>query len=101
MTPPPTTSTASYSPFWALFAFFAALTFLQASYLLNDISERDRLQSAQIRMNAALHNAKIVNQTLESTSQDLLTLSAESAEAAKIVTEFKIQFTTPAKLDKN
>jgi hypothetical protein len=86
-----------HSPFWALLAVFGVLLFLQAMYVLDDFKQRSQILSARAQLKTALTQAGALNQTTEAVGRDLLALSTNSVEAAKIIAEFKIKLNTPPK----
>ena len=88
-------ATKIYSPFWALCLLFATLIALQISYVMSDFGLKSQLQAARAQLKPTLTQAQTVSQTTEAVGRDLVTLSANSTEAAKIISEFKIQLNTP------
>ena len=95
MTPPGTTA-KNYSPFWALLVLCATLIFLQATYLMDDFKQKSQIQTARSQVKPALAQAQTISQTTEAVGRELVTLAVNSAEAAKIISEFKIQLNQPA-----
>ena len=89
------TTSHLYSPFWPLFAFFAALMYLQATYVVNDYIQLREMRGAHAQLQGSLTKSRVVSPMIEAVSGELLTLAAESKEAAKIVAEFKIQVHVP------
>jgi hypothetical protein len=91
----PSRATQLHSPFWALCLVFLSLIFLQVSYVTDDFKERDQIQAARTQLNLPLAQAQTLNQITEAVGRDLLTLSTNSVEAAKIVAEFNIRINNP------
>jgi len=87
----------SYSPFWALLLVFAALIYLQFAYVMDDFKQRSQIRAASAQLNTARTQAQTIRQTTEAVGRDLLAMSTNSAEAAKIISEFKIQISNPSK----
>ena len=87
----------SYPPFWALWIVFLTMACLQAAYLSNELRQQSRIEATLAEMKVPLAQSQAVNQTIEAIGRELLALSADSTEAAKIVAEFKIKLTEPAK----
>ena len=85
-----------YSPFWVLTAVFLTLVVLQTIYLRGDFTKRNQIRVAREQLTAPLAKAQTINQMTEAVGRELLALSADSPEAAKIITEFKIQINAPA-----
>ena len=85
-----------YSPFWVLALVFLTLVFLQTIYLRGDFTKRNQIRTAREQLTAPLAKAQTINQMTEAVGRELLTLSADSPEAAKIIAEFKIQLNAPA-----
>ena len=92
--------TKTYSPFWALCILFVTLIFLQASYLRDDFKQQSQIQTARTQLKPALTQAQTISQTTEAVGRELVTLSADSPEAAKIISEFKIQLNKPPQPNK-
>ena len=90
----------SYSPFWAILAVFVTLIFLQTTYVMGDFEQKSQIKAAGAQVKPQLTQAKTVNQTTEALGRDLVALSANSTEAAKIVAEFKIRLNAPAEAPK-
>ena len=91
----PSTTAKSYSPFWALLVLCATLIFLQATYLIDDFRQKSQIQAAREQLKTALAQAQTISQTTEAVGRELVTLAANSPEAAKIISEFKIQLNQP------
>ena len=89
-----------YSPFWVLAAVFVALIYLQTTYLVGDFSKRGQIRAAREQLSAPLNKAQTINQMTEAVGRELLTLSTDSPEAAKIIAELKIQLNAPATVAK-
>ena len=96
--PRPTAKT--YSPFWALLALFLTLIVLQISYVIGDFKQQSQIQAARAQLTSPLTQARNINQTTEAVGRELIALSTNSAEAAKIIAEFKIQINQPAQAPK-
>ncbi len=94
------TAAKTYSPFWALCLVFATLITLQIAYVINDIEQRSQIRVARAQLQPMLNKAQTISQTTEAVGRDLVTLSTSSAEAAKIIAEFKIQLNKPAEAKK-
>jgi len=75
--------------------FFAALMYLQATYVVNDYIQLREMRGALSQLQGSLTKSRVVSPMIEAVSGELLTLAAESKEAAKIVAEFKIQVHVP------
>ena len=86
----------TFSPFWALCLLFATLIFLQAAYVIDDFNQQSQIQAARAQLKPMLTQAQTISQTTEAVGRDLVSLSANSGEAAKIIAEFKIQINKPA-----
>jgi len=91
----PNTAAKTYSPFWALCLLFATLIALQVAYVINDFEQRSQIKTMRAQLKPTLTQAQTISQTTEAVGRDLVTLSANSAEAAKIIAEFKIQLNKP------
>ncbi|MSU34303.1 MAG: hypothetical protein EXS36_04195 [Pedosphaera sp.] len=89
-------SSQLYSPFWPLFAFFAALSYLQATYLVADFPQLRELKGARSELENSLTQSRVVSRLIDAVSGELLAMAAQSSEAAKIVAEFKIQLDKPS-----
>lgn len=85
----------TYSPFWALVLVFATLIFLQAWYLKDDLSQRSQIEATQAQLKSLVGQAQTISQTTEAVGRELFALSSSSEEAARIITEFKIQLNQP------
>jgi 4-alpha-glucanotransferase len=84
-----------YSPFWAIWIVFLTLTILQVPNLTADFKQPPQLQAARTQLKTALVQAQAISQTAEAVGRELLTLSKDSAEAAKIVADFNIKLNEP------
>jgi len=93
---PQNTAAKTYSPFWALGLVFATLIFLQAWYLKDDFNQRSQIEATQAQLKSLVGQAQTINQTTEAVGRELFALSSTSEEAARIITEFKIQLNQPA-----
>ena len=86
-----------YSPFWAIWIVFVALALVQALYFADDLNTQARIEAAEAQFKRPLMQVQAVNQAIEAVSRDLVALAPECAEAGKIIAEFKINVTQPAK----
>lgn len=86
----------TYSPFWALLLLCATLGFLQSTYLIDDFKQKSQIQAARAQLKPTLTQAQTISQTTEAVGRELVALGAGSPEAAKIISEFKIQLNQPA-----
>jgi hypothetical protein len=87
----------SFSPFVPLMIVFLSLTLLQVFSLKGLIDQRQTLLRHERALNQDLPQATAIADTVENLGRDLVSLSAKSAEARKIVTEFNIQLNQPAR----
>ena len=85
----------SHSPFWAVWIVFLTLAILQVLNLIGDFKQRSQLQTTEAQMKIPVVQAKAIRLTIEAVGRELLALSKDSAEAAKIVAEFKITLNEP------
>ena len=90
----------TYSSCWALCVLFATLIFLQVSYVIDDFRQKSQIQAARAQLKPTLTQAQNISQTTEAVGRELVALSTNSAEAAKIIAEFKIQLNSPPQLKK-
>ena len=81
----------TYSPFCPLITVFLVFLFVQCAHLVDDVRQRSQINAVRAQMKTGLAQAQTVNQTTESVGRDLVALSSNSAEAAKIISEFKIR----------
>jgi len=86
----------SYSPFWPLWGVFAVLVFLQTEYVLDDFNQRSQILATRAQLKSNLTKAETINQTTEAVGRELVSISTNSPEAAKIISEFKIKINSPA-----
>ncbi|MBI3850771.1 MAG: hypothetical protein HY298_10935 [Verrucomicrobia bacterium] len=93
---PPNTTVNTYSPFWALCVLFVTLLFLQTTYLIDDFKQKSQIQAARAQFKPTLTQAQNISQTTEAVGRELVALAPNSPEAAKIISEFKIQLNKPA-----
>jgi len=92
---------ARYSPFWPVFAVFAVLIFLQATYLIDDFKQHSQWQASKVELARTVAQAQTVNLTAERVGHELLTLAADkSVEAAKIIADFQIRSNAPPQAPK-
>jgi hypothetical protein len=85
-----------YSPFWPVFIVFATLIFVQAAYVIGDFQQQSQLKTARAQLQPLMVQAQTINQTTEAVGRELMAMSTNSPEAAKIIKEFKIQLNHPA-----
>jgi hypothetical protein len=85
----------TYSPFWPVLGVFGVLIFLQADYVLEDFRQHAQIETVRVQLQPALAQARTISQTTEAVGRELVALSTNSAEAAKIISEFKIQLNKP------
>jgi hypothetical protein len=78
-------------PFAAIFIVFAAFAMVQAFTLRAAWKQRVQLRATQAELRKLMPLAQQVNQLAEQVGQDLISLSSNSAEARKILTEFNIK----------
>src|SRR6266404_1063493 len=88
--------TKSYSAFWPVWVVFIVLVFLQGAYVLDDFKQRSQILATRAQIKPGLTQAQTINQTTESVGRELMALSTNSSEAAKIISEFKIKINAPA-----
>ena len=93
---PQNNSLKTYSPFWALGLLILTLGFLQGAYLVDDFDQRSKITVARSQMEGLVRQAQTISQTTEAVGRELFALSSTSEEAARIITEFKIQLNQPA-----
>jgi len=92
---PTQTSSDGRSVFWAVWSVFLVLVFLQGYYLVEDFRQRSQINASRAQLQKPLASARTINQTTEGIGRDLIALAPQSAEASKIISEFKIQVNTP------
>jgi archaellum component FlaC len=95
-----TTAAKTYSPFWALCLLFGTLIFLQVAYVIDDFKQRSQIQAAREQLKPILTKAQNISQTTEAVGRELVALSPTSPEAAKIISELKIQVNKPVETKK-
>lgn len=96
MTTPTASPSRTYSPFWALWVVFATLSALQATYLVNDFSERSQVIASKRDVDRLMPEVEKINRATESMGKGILDLAnAGSGEAKKIAAEMQIKVNTP------
>lgn len=88
-------ATEAYSPFWAILSVFTTLILLQVSSMIGDFSQRSQLKAARSQLQPMMAQAMTINQTTDAVGRELVAMSSTSAEAVKIINEFKIQLNKP------
>ena len=97
----PAQATERYSPFWAVFAVFVVLIFLQANYVIDDFKQHSQWKATKTELAGAVAQAQSINLTTERVSHELLALAADkSAEASKIIADFQIRSNAPPQAPK-
>ena len=85
-----------YSPFWPIFVVFLTLAVMQGFYLRSALVQRAQMKVNDEQITKVLPQARTINQMVENVGHELIALSnAKSTEAAKIISEFKIQMNAP------
>jgi hypothetical protein len=90
-------STRTAFPVAGLLFLFLVLLGLQCWNLKDNITRHLNLRESRSQMKTILPQAQNIQDNLSQLSQEVLTLAKTNAEAQKIVSEFKIQFSPNAK----
>jgi hypothetical protein len=86
----------SYTPFCALLFVFLVFLGVNAAHVFYDLRQRSMISAAQAQLKEGTKQAQTINQTTEALGRDLVALSTNSPEAAKIISEFKIKINPSA-----
>jgi hypothetical protein len=87
----------SYSAFYPILVVFIALAAMHVVYLFADLNERAQIKRARAELAPLGSQAARLMKIVDDLRRDLVALAgANNAEAAKIVTDFKLKTNQPA-----